>query len=107
MNNLPSGCTQDMVDAQCSPVARGMAECDNCAEDFPRTELYPWVRYNHIQRGWGDVLLCEHCVPRCEWRLHHLDLTKCGRIQSPTAQGPWCAEHDKEYEALDNQESEG
>jgi hypothetical protein len=72
--------------------------------------MYPWRR--HVW-GYGnvDVYLCVCCVPRCGW-LHNenghvnLDLKPCGRIQSPTAQGPWCAEHEKEAEALDNQESE-
>jgi hypothetical protein len=48
-------------------------------------------------------------VPRCAW-LHNenghvnLDLKPCGRIQYPTAQGPWCAEHDAESMKLEESE---
>ena len=108
--NLPNGCTQDMVDAQCSPIAEDIEYCDRCEEPYVAQEMYPWSPYSWIQRRFCDVYLCEYCVPRCEWRHNpsgtiNLDLKPCGRIQSPTAQGPWCAEHERESEALEESEA--
>jgi hypothetical protein len=108
MNNLPSGTTQGMIEAQCAPIARNMEECFDCGDVCSSSDMYSWPRYGGTFR---DVRLCEHCVPKCQW-LHNdcghvrLDLKPCGRIQSPNAQGPWCAEHEKEAEALDAAESE-
>lgn len=106
MNNLPTGTTQDMIDAQCAPIAKGVCECDTCAEDFMRCEMVEWMQYSFIAHAMADVLLCPHCVPKCQWIMHDPDRNPCGRIQSPNAQGPWCAEHEKEAEALDAAESE-
>lgn len=111
MNNLPGNATQDMIDAQCAPIGEGYDACYDCGNDCLITEMHPWQKYDPFHRMVMEVLLCERCVPRCLW-LHDenghvkLDLKPCGRIQSPNAQGPWCAEHEKEAEALDNQESE-
>jgi hypothetical protein len=110
VNNLPNGCTQDMVDAQCSPIAKDVEFCADCLDPHKASEMYPWKRNIWDGRGRVDVYLCESCVPRCAWHLNGIGIVNpkpCGRIQSPTAQGPWCAEHDRESEALDNQESEG
>lgn len=107
--NLPAGCTEEMVDAQCSPIAKGTEPCYECDEYYPAVEMYPWEKYDWQQHNRHNVYLCVHCVPRCEWRYGkegsvNIDLHKCGRIQSPTAQGPWCAEHDRESEMLNEEE---
>ena len=109
MNNLPSGCTQDMVDAQCSPVAKGVEECAECGENHTAADMHAWKRYSWSHRMVMDVYLCKYCVPKCAW-LHNenghvnLDLKPCGSIQSLAAQGPWCAEHDAESMKLDESE---
>lgn len=111
MNNLPGNTTQDMIDAQCAPIAKNEEECSDCMDLYPTSEMYPWVRYSFYALCMQTVYLCKRCVPKCQW-LHNdcghvrLDIKPCGRIQSPNAQGPWCAEHEKEAEALDAAESE-
>jgi hypothetical protein len=112
MSNLPPGTTQDMIDAQCAPIAKCDVFCNDCDERKPVAEMYAWRKWNFLSHMMSDVYLCEHCVPKCLWQhndqgIVNLDLKPCGRIQSPNAQGPWCAEHDKEAEALDAAESEG
>lgn len=111
MNNLPGNTTQDMIDAQCAPIAKGDVFCNDCDERKPIAEMYAWRKWNFLSHMMSDVYLCIDCVPKCQWRYNpdgHLnpDLHTCGRIQSPNAQGPWCAEHEKEAEALDAAESE-
>jgi hypothetical protein len=109
--NLPAGCTQDMVDAQCSPLSTNMEECFDCGDFYSATDMFPWEKYRNSQHS-IRVYICADCVKQsysCLW-LHNenghvnLDLKPCGRIQSPTAQGPWCAEHDKESMKLDESE---
>jgi hypothetical protein len=106
--NLPDRCTQDMVDEQCSPIAKGVDHCAECDDLYVISEMHPWRRNMFDGHGIVDCYLCESCTPKCQWLhvKHNLDYTRCGRIQSPTAQGPWCAEHEKEAEALDAAESE-
>jgi hypothetical protein len=113
MHNLPAGTTQDMIEAQCAPLSRNVEECFDCGELLPASGMFPWEKYRNHQHSLR-IYLCADCVKQsysCQWQHDqngrvHLDLHKCGRIQSPNAQGPWCAEHEKEAEALDNQESE-
>lgn len=106
MNNLPPVTTQDMIDAQCAPIAACYVFCNDCDERRLAVEMYRWQKWNFIEHRFSDVYLCEHCVPKCQWVMHNPDRKSCGRIQSPNAQGPWCAEHEKEAEALDAAESE-
>jgi hypothetical protein len=106
MNNLPPGTTQDMIDAQCAPIPLRMESCYDCESLYDASKMYSWDRYNFMSHKREGVYLCEECVPKCQWTYNDLERTKCGRIQSPNAQGPWCAEHEKEAESLEAAESE-
>lgn len=104
MNNIPASAVHAPNAPWNQPdMPHGVEECADCAEIFPRAEMHPFSRYSWIHRRQEDVLLCEHCVPRCGWKVCAYD-EPCRKPAAASSEGGWCEQHDRESEALDAEE---
>jgi hypothetical protein len=51
--------------------------CQDCRNHT--MELFPATRYDHAERAKENVLLCIHCVPKCEYVAPiGIDVQRCG-----------------------------
>jgi hypothetical protein len=105
MNNLPAGALYDANAPWNLPVRRrGVEECGDCCELFPKSEMHLYERYSWIHRQKEEVLLCEACVPRCGWKISAYD-EPCREPAMSGSEGGWCAKHEREAELLEEQET--